>query len=319
MSMVPVELDGEKQTPETGRDGHPRDAIRVVEEYCNFSEIVDLDDLSPASRQEYEHAEKWLRRRLGRASARAVAGQFLRWLAWAEANYRSSEGPFSVFAASGLRKLYRHHRVELGPSKVARERRDDGARRQASRQPDVWSAYLAYWNQRLERLQTAYPKRWRVPGADPVEVRDELLLLLVEALGEDELEWCEKPGREATYVFLKRAKDRLRARWKIRDVSLDTGAVLAVDRAPTPEELLIAEEREPEIKERLAAVIEALSPGLRSWLHVYLDLARDSTSPNEVTASEAARRAGVNRSTATRARQRLEVAFRKAGLQELLS
>jgi hypothetical protein len=129
-------------------------------------------------------------------------------------------------------------------------------------------AYERKWRARLVRLQRAHRSRWRVPALSDEEVRDELLLRLVDAVR-------TKPEERARHVhahkewglaFLEHARRELRGGFRLEIVPTDvTPLPFGLDRAPTEEERLIDEQHEAARKLARDRAETALSKPQRRW------------------------------------------------------
>jgi hypothetical protein len=127
-------------------------------------------------------------------------------------------------------------------------------------------AYERKWRARLERLQRAHRSRWRVRGLSDDEVRDELLLRLVDAIRTKPEERARhlRDGKEWGLVFLAHARRALASSFRLHIVPADVTPTL--DRAPTEEERLIEAQHDAVRAVARERAESALTKPQRRWL-----------------------------------------------------
>lgn len=161
----------------------------------------------------------------------------------------------------------------------------------------------------LRRLQAAHPARWRVRGVSEEEVRDTLLLRLLEAAVADP---SVIERRDVAFALIQTELAALRHRFRLPVTPLDFNEVAVAERAPTQEEQLGELEHERALREAAARAEATLSRPQRKWLSAMKLAARGGgffASSQELNLAAASRACGQHRSSAQRAFGSLKAHF----------
>lgn len=187
------------------------------------------------------------------------------------------------------------------------ERDDDIARMSLVEDRQKLVEYAAYWEKRLRKIPL---KGISVKGIPKSELIEELIFLLTEQILVDirentpPLAEYERIGREASYVFLMKAKDRL------KNSLPDKGECLPFKLgfiAP-PEELIIMAEKEQSEEAVIKHLKDKLTTPQKKWLNAFLENSSDCTfSDGRINPSKVAARIGMNSHSGSKAFRRLGV------------
>ena len=161
----------------------------------------------------------------------------------------------------------------------------------------------------LTRLQLAHPARWRVRGVSDEEVRDTLLLRILEA-ATDEPSIIERS--DVAFALIRTELATLRRRFRLHVTTLDFNEVAVVERAPSQEEQLGELEHERALSEAAERAEATLSRPQRKWLSAMKLAARGGgffASSQELNLAAASRACGQHRSSAQRALGSLKAHF----------
>jgi hypothetical protein len=174
-------------------------------------------------------------------------------------------------------------------------------------------AFWERWQRSLSRLQRAYPARWHVPGLSDEEVRDALLLRLLEAAREQ----APPPApaeRDWALGIVRRHLATLRKSFWLGATPTDfRGAVLS-PREPDQEAKYLERERDVCRADAAASAKQQLSTPQRRWLAAFKMAAHGGQffeASHEPNLSAASRVIGKHRSSAQRAYKELQQHFQR--------
>lgn len=252
---------------------------------------------------------------MARSALRDLRSSFRDGATWAERKYDQSRGSLQNFVRSVLGLAQSKFIETYGMKKLHRERLDEIVRDTAQRDQQALVRYWQFWEERIQQFQTAYPKTWRVPAMTQEEVRDKLLVQLLDKLKRPGLGPYEKTGNEATYAALVCMKDRLRTGRMVYEVPQDIEIGPFVSIPKNPEEEVAAVEQEKRISALFQKVKSLLSLPQRKWLAAaLLEAKRDEA----INFSRIAQQLDRHRSSGGRMRANIQEALRRLGAHELL-
>jgi hypothetical protein len=247
--------------------------------------------------------------RFGEASRRLLRARCEELLRWAEHRKDSARCAYEIFAGSLLRGERRKFQEEIGWENLRRERLDERRRLNAARSDDAMQKYLARWDRSIKKFRIAFPRRWRVPGLSDEELRAELQLRLLNRLrGGLTWEAYEKPGAEATYMFLDRERNAMRKRNRMYDATVTLGNLPATraDASPTPDVLVEREDTLIGIRISFESALREMSTRQGSWLRSFLE---DVVAHGDLNEARVAELRGRDRSSACHAKRRIRAAI----------
>lgn len=168
---------------------------------------------------------------------------------------------------------------------------------------DLDPAVLAHWDHAIARMQRRHPARWAVRGWSPEEVRDALTLALVE-----------QPREEPLDVVRARLEELRRAnRLDVRVAEIPDAPARLPSRATEEERLIEAEARDLRAAARARAEASLTRPQRRWYAAMRMAASAGAffEASDALNLSAAARLLDRNRSSATRAYEELQTAFRR--------
>lgn len=182
--------------------------------------------------------------------------------------------------------------------------------------------FITYWNTRLIGIQVAEPAKWHVPEHDDIDTRHSLLCELLAELkrGGHGIAALEKVACEATYRWLGRTKDRMRAgRGGRFDSEWHRGSRDWVQRvARTPEDLVAEQQAIAVLRRRLAVVTKKLGQPAQKWLAMIEEVVDASDAGDTIKPACFARHASRDPSSARHMVRRLARELERAGLHLFL-
>jgi hypothetical protein len=170
-------------------------------------------------------------------------------------------------------------------------------------------AFLEGWQRSLARLQRAYPARWQVPGLSDEEVRDALVLHLLEAVRSDQ-NW----DRGQALPILRRQLAVLRRSFRLGAVPMDLSAAPLAHCEPDHEQRCLELEANVRLLEAAESAKVGLSQPQRRWFSAFKFAAQCGqffAASDEPNLSAASRALGKHRSSAQRAYSELQTHFRR--------
>jgi hypothetical protein len=301
----------------------------ALEDPDRLDGYVDLPQcpLSPDSEQLLQESLSRIEASIGRALRPIVKFLFERTLRWAEHHHVPEKGPFVRFARALLIARWKRIKASYPWPERRREILDDRARtRVASGGDECYLAvYLQHWAARIDRLLGGAKSRWHVPAMTPEEIRDALVVRLLEEVryaGADQnprlpCEYFERPGEEATLRFLSRAKDRLRVGRHAFVPPDDFNPALLYGSGGTAEDQLVAADAEAKLKVFLERAPATMTKPMRTWFDAALAYVKNDAVTN-INWAELALWRGKNRATATRARDGIRDTLERLGVKEFV-
>ena len=170
-------------------------------------------------------------------------------------------------------------------------------------------AFLQGWQCSLRRLQRAHPARWRVPGLSDEEVRDALVLHLLETVRSDP-SWSP----EQALLTLRRHLSVLRRNFRLSATPMDLSAAPLAHYEPDHEARYLELEERACLVEAAESASTGLSRPQRRWLSAFklaANCGQFFAASNEPNLSAASRVLGRHRSSAQRAYSELQTHFRR--------
>ncbi|MGB0454350.1 MAG: hypothetical protein ACPGJV_11630 [Bacteriovoracaceae bacterium] len=220
---------------------------------------------------------------------------------WCLKNHESKRGDFHLFLNSQffqeLLRFREHHKKE----DLKREYEDEKFRDRAANCEDILVQYCQYWSKRIEQMTSN--KRFILPDLEKRDLTAKLILKLIEAIREDVLEQYSRVGKEATFVFLLKEKDRIKGRYRKNKENNNLFIFSQLpSRAISPEEMLIQKEREDIEGIVIQQAIKSASKPQKKWLSLFLKDETDNCfTSGKINLSSIANSAGKNRSSSSRA------------------
>ncbi len=175
--------------------------------------------------------------------------------------------------------------------------------------------YLAAWQSALCRLQRAHPARWRVPGLSDEEVRDALILRLLEGLAAEPCALDAADPSQSAWALglLKKERADLRKRFRLAAAPVDfRESPPLLEHAPHHEQRWLELESQDCREQARASAESRLSAAQRRWLDAMKRAASDGdffAASDELNLSAASRLLGKHRSSAQRAYGSLQDVF----------
>lgn len=283
--------------------------------------VPSIDGLSRGSRDILHDYISRAELRFGFATFHTLRCEATDALLWAQKHFDPDKGAFETFARAVILGPERRLVLRIGRKQLRRELRDQELREKAV-DPNGVTKYLHHTDQRLKQLMRMNPRNWRLPGADPDELRRDALSAVFERMvGDPQLRTFErlKPGQEVgvriAQVFRWKLHTEQERKKRVRLTTSDGELLTAFfgrpEGEPGADELLANCETNRAVAESILKVAARLKP---KQAEVLYQVRSQLESNPKLILAEVARTLDRDRTTVSRAwaiiRARMKAALR---------